>query len=195
VSWLQFLPLVAPAAGGGVSPETAAPQAIGEFLCAVFDAWLREDVGRIVVQAFDEALRPLYGIPHALCLHRETCGEAAVMEQDGSVYACDHFVDPQHLLGNIRDRPLAELSSGPRMAAFGAAKNALPNACRACSVLSSCNGGCPKDRFRAAPGGEPGLNYLCAAYKMFFTHSRPGLGRLAAHMKAGNPLRAFAAAT
>jgi uncharacterized protein len=194
VSWLQFLPLVAPAAGGGVSPETAVPKIIGDFLCTVFDVWLREDVGRIVVQAFDEALRPLYGIPHALCVHRETCGEAAVVEQDGSFYACDHFVDPRHLLGTIRSRPLAELASDRRMAAFGAAKkDTLPKVCRACAVLSSCNGGCPKDRILQAPGGEPGLNYLCAAYRMFFTHSRPGLGRLAAHMKTGKPLRAFAA--
>ncbi|MGA2479817.1 MAG: anaerobic sulfatase maturase [Spirochaetia bacterium] len=194
VSWLQFLPLVAPAKGGGVSPETAAPETIGYFLCRVFDRWIEEDVGRIVIQTFDEALRPLYGIPHSLCVHRETCGDVAVLERDGGFYACDHYVDPAHLVGNIREHSIGELAADPRMIDFGLVKrDALPEFCRECGVLSSCNGGCPKDRIATAPDGEHGLNYLCAAYRKFFTHSRPGLGRLAAHMKAGKPLRAFIA--
>jgi uncharacterized protein len=194
VTWLQFLPLVKRGDDGMMSPETAAPGVIGDFLCRVFDRWIREDVGRIVIQAFDEALRPLYGIPHSLCVHRETCGDVAVLERDGGIYACDHFVDEDHLLGNIGKRSMTEVSAEPRLVEFGAAKQGgLPRTCRECDVLAFCNGGCPKDRVSAAPDGEQGLNYLCAAYRKLFTYSRPRLGLLAAHMKAGKPLRTFAA--
>ncbi len=186
VTHLQFLPL------GKVSPGAPPPEAVGTFLCRVFDRWIAEDVGRIVIQTFDEALRPIYGIPHALCIHRETCGDVAVLEHDGGLYACDHFVDADHLIGNLKDRTLSDMMADPRMSLFGRAKrDALPRACRKCDVLSSCNGGCPKDRIALAPDGEPGLNYLCPAYKRFFRHSRPGLYRLARHMKMGGPLRAF----
>jgi uncharacterized protein len=186
--YLQFLPLVPRPGQEGAAAAAASPDAIGEFLCRVFDLWIREDVGRIVVQTFDEALRPIYGVPHALCVHRETCGDVAVLERDGSFYACDHFVDDEHLIGRLGDRSLAELFSDRRMLDFGRAKReALPRVCLDCGVLASCNGGCPKDR-----DGE-GLNRLCAAYRRFFLHSRPQLTRLAAHMKAGKSLRSFSA--
>jgi uncharacterized protein len=189
VSYLQFLPLVG---AGGASAE---PEAIAHFLCRIFDRWIAEDVGRMVVQAFDEALRPVYGVPHVLCIHRETCGDAAVLEHDGSFYACDHFVDPEHLIGNIRERKLRDLAADPAMRRFGRAKrDSLPRFCRECEVLAFCNGGCPKDRLGNAPDGEAGLNYLCPAYKAFFLHAGPRLVRLAAHMKTGKPLRAFRAA-
>jgi uncharacterized protein len=191
-SHLQFLPLVIPLAQGGVGAPTAPAEAVGAFLCRLFDRWIRADVGRIVIQAFDEALRPLYGVPHALCVHRETCGDVAVLEHDGGFYACDHFVDGGHRMGSVRERGLAALARDPRMAAFGAAKrDSLPRACRACDVLSFCNGGCPKDRILSSADGEPGLNYLCPAYQAFFRHCRPELSRLAEHMKAGGRLRAF----
>jgi len=184
--YLQFLPLVPRPDHAGAASAAASPESIGEFLCRVFDAWIREDVGRIVVQAFDEALRPIYGAPHALCIHRETCGDVAVLERDGSFFACDHFVDVEHRIGNLRERSLFELSSDPRLLAFGQAKrDTLPRACLECEVLSSCNGGCPKDR------DDDGLNRLCAAYKRFFIHSRRQLTRLAAHMKSGKSLRSF----
>ncbi|MGA2975662.1 MAG: anaerobic sulfatase maturase [Spirochaetia bacterium] len=195
VTHLQFLPLVSPWPGGGVSPATAGAEALGAFLCRVFDRWIREDVGKLVIQTFDEALRPLYGIPHSLCIHRETCGDVAVLEHDGGFYACDHFVDADHLIGNLRERRLADMMADPRMSGFGRAKrDALPQTCRECDVLSSCNGGCPKDRIDIAPNGEPGLNYLCPGLKRFFRHSGPDLTRLAAHMKAGRRLRAFKSA-
>jgi uncharacterized protein len=180
---IQFLPLV--------DANTDA-EAIGQFLCRVFDRWIDGGAGRMVIQNFDEALRPLYGIPHALCVHRETCGDVAVLERDGGFYACDHFVDAGHLIGNLRERSLGDLAADPRMIAFGIAKReTLPRACRECGVLSSCNGGCPKDRAPAAPGEPGGINRLCPAYRMFFGHSRPELMRLAAHMHAGRPLREF----
>ena len=187
VTHLQFLPL----AGGALA---APPEGVGGFLCRVFDRWLGEDVGRVVIQAIDEALRPIYGIPHALCIHRETCGDVAVLEHDGGFYACDHFVNEDHLLGNLGEQSLTDLCAEPRLRSFGQAKrDTLPRACRQCDVLSFCNGGCPKDRVALAPDGEPGLNALCPAYKAFFRHSRPGLERLAAHMKQGRTLRSFTA--
>jgi uncharacterized protein len=192
VTHLQFLPLVQ-RRGDGVSPATPAPEAVGRFLCAVFDQWIRQDLGRVVVQTFDEAFRAASGLPHALCVFRETCGDVVVLEQDGSVYACDHFVDAEHRLGALGQRTLAELAADPRLARFGQAKReALPARCRACDVLAFCNGGCPKDRFLAEPSPEPGVNYLCAAYRQFFRHSRPALTRLAAQLKAGRPLSSFA---
>ena len=117
---IQFLPFVA--AHDGVGFAAAEPRAIGEFLCRVFDRWIAEDVGRIVIQNIDEALRPIYGLPHALCVHRETCGEVAVLERDGGFYACDHFVDADHLIGNLRETPLDDLANDARMVAFGNAK-------------------------------------------------------------------------
>jgi uncharacterized protein len=186
-AYIQFLPLVG-------CEEAADPGDIGNFFCTVFDRWIARDVGRIVIQIFDEALRPIYGVPHALCIHRETCGDVAVLEHDGGFYACDHYVDPQHLIGNIKETKLIDLALDPGMSAFGKAKrDTLPRICRECEALSFCNGGCPKDRTAHAPDGEAGLNHLCAAYKAFFIHARPGLTRLAAHMKAGIPLRAFRA--
>jgi uncharacterized protein len=189
VTYCQFLPLVS------AGPASADPAAIGRFLCRIFDRWIAADVGRMVVQAFDEALRPIYGVPHALCVHRETCGEAAVLEHDGGFYACDHFVDPEHCIGNIRERELRDLAADPAMLRFGRDKqDRLPRFCRECPVLAFCNGGCPKDRLETTPDGEPGLNRLCPAYRTFFLHVKPALTLLAAHMKAGKPLRAFASA-
>jgi uncharacterized protein len=188
VSHLQFLPLVQPA--GCEVKAAAAPAAIGAFLCAVFDEWIRHDLGRIVVQTFDEAFRTACGLPHALCVFRETCGDVLALEHEGSLYLCDHFVDPGHRLGNLRETSLTALTAGPALAAFGARKrDGLPERCRACDVLAWCNGGCPKDRILA----EPGLNRLCPAYRRFFRHCRPVLARLAAHWRAGRPLAGFAA--
>ena len=190
VAHLQFLPLAAGSAFAGSA--AAAPETAGEFLCRVFDRWIHEAAGRMVIQNIDEALRPLYGLPHALCVQRETCGEVAVLERDGGFYACDHFVDSDHLIGNVRERSLADMAADPRMVQFGRAKrNGLPRACRECGVLSMCNGGCPKDRAPAAPGEDGGLNRLCPAYRSFFSHCRPELARLAAHMHAGRRLSDF----
>ncbi len=195
-TYLQFLPLVVRSGGASVSEATARPEAIGDFLCRVFDRWIASDVGRIVVQSFDEALRPIYGAEHALCVHRETCGDVAVLERDGAFYACDHFVDAAHRVGSLRERSLPELAADPFMRAFGEAKKtALPRFCRACEFLSFCNGGCPKDRFLTTAEGESGLNYLCPAYRAFFGHAAPELIRLSAHMKSGRRLRDFRAAS
>ena len=191
-SYLQFLPLVVHEADGCLSPVAAEPEVIGTFLCRVFDQWIKEDVGRVVIQNFDEALRPIYGVPHALCIHRENCGDVAVLEHDGSFYACDHFVRPEYKIGNIQQRKLLDLARDPEMIRFGKAKQeTLPAFCRECGVLDACNGGCPKDRIAKTTDHKDGLNHLCPAYKAFFLHSKPELTRLAIHMKTGKPLRAF----
>lgn len=191
-AYLQFLPLVTPAADGRPNPAAAAPEAVGDFLCRVFDLWLASDVGRIVVQTFDEALRPICGLPHALCIHSETCGRAVVLERDGGVYACDHYVDEEHRIGSLGERSLADLAADPRLGNFGRAKrDLLPDACRSCEVLAFCNGGCPKDRLEPSPGGGGRINHLCPAYKKVFLHCRAGLERVAAHLASGAPLRDF----
>jgi uncharacterized protein len=189
VECLQFLPLVVRQGGVGVSTETVPVEAYGEFLCTIFDEWVRNDIGRIAIQNFDEALRPLLGVEHALCLFKETCGNVVVVEHNGDFYSCDHFVDQEHRIGNIFETPLAEMLESPAQRDFGRIKrDGLPRYCRECEVLSSCNGGCPKDRFARTPDGEPGLNYLCPGLKKFFIHSRPPLQRIASLMRSGVPV-------
>jgi uncharacterized protein len=172
---LGFLPLVEPQpdAPGGVSDRTVPAEALGEFLCTIFDEWVRRDVGRLRVQIFAEALSTAWEGP-TLCIFRKTCGDLPVVEHNGDFFSCDHFVDPEHRVGNLLKTPLSELIDHPAQQAFGQAKwDALPRTCRECEVLSMCHGGCPKDRILATPDGEAGLNYLCAGFKRFFTHCRP----------------------
>jgi uncharacterized protein len=180
--YLGFLPAVdrAPEGADGVSPHTPSAEDFGLFLCKIFDEWLARDVGRMMVQTFDEAARPVLGLEHSLCVFRETCGQIPVLEHNGDFFPCDHFVDREHLLGNIKETPLSQLLDSQEQRGFGNRKrDALPRYCRECEVLAMCNGGCPKYRFIKTPDGEPGLNYLCAGLKRFFLHSREPLTRLA----------------
>jgi uncharacterized protein len=166
---------------GGVSARTVPADAFGAFLGTIFSEWARQDIGRVVVQIFEEAARPLYGQDHSLCIFRKTCGDVPVIEHNGDFYCCDHFVDAEHRLGNIRETPLVRLLESPTQQAFGRAKlDTLPRYCQACEVRAMCNGGCPKDRFLVTPAGEPGLNYLCAGYRRFFTHCQPFVAEVAA---------------
>jgi uncharacterized protein len=144
----------------------------GRFLIAVFDEWVRRDVGHVFVQLFDATLASWVGAPPALCIFAETCGSALALEHNGDLYACDHFVEPGYLLGNIQEQPMAELVASERQRQFGQAKrDSLPRYCQECEVLFACHGECPKNRFITTPDGEEGLNYLCAGYKAFFLHS------------------------
>lgn len=179
--YIGFLPLVEPQPGGhGVSDRTVPAEAFGDFLCTIFDEWLNEDIGRVKVQIFEEAIATAFDQEHALCIFRKTCGDIPVVEFNGDFFCCDHFVDPGHRLGNIMETSLVELLESPSQRAFGQAKlDGLPNICKACEVLGMCNGGCPKDRFVGTPDGEPGLNYLCPGYKRFFTHCSPFVAQLA----------------
>jgi uncharacterized protein len=157
--------------GDAVSGRSIAPAQYGRFLVDVFEEWVRRDVGAVYVQMFDVALANWVGEPPGLCVHSETCGRALALEHTGDLYSCDHFVEPRHLLGNIKEHRLLDLVESPRQQRFGLDKrDTLPRFCRECDVRFACHGGCPKDRFVRTPDGEPGLNYLCSGFKEFFHH-------------------------
>lgn len=175
-TYITFLPLVErqPDSPSNVTAETVPAEAWGDFLCTVFDEWLAKDIGRIKIQIIEEAVRIAFNLEHSLCLFRPFCGDVPVIERNGDFYSCDHFVDEDHLLGNLRETPLIDLLESPAQRAFGLAKSEkLPPFCRACDVLNMCNGECPKNRFALTPDGDPGLSYLCPGYKKFFTYVKP----------------------
>jgi uncharacterized protein len=185
--YVSFLPLVEkqPDTETGVSSRTVPADAFGEFLCTIFDEWLEQDIGQIKIQIFEEAARTAFELEHSLCIFRQTCGDIPVIEHNGDFYSCDHYVDAEHRLGNIIETPLAELLNRRAQRAFGKAKlDTLPYCCRVCEVFAMCNGGCPKNRFLQTPEGEAGLNYLCAGYKRFFTHSRFFVSEVAAQWRS-----------
>jgi len=154
-----------------VTPWSVRPVEFGDFLCRIFDEWVRRDVGKVFVQHFDAALANWAGEPAGICIFSENCGRALAIEHNGDVYSCDHYVYPRYRLGNLMNAALASLVDSPPQQAFGKAKSAsLPRYCRECPVRFACHGECPKHRFLQTPDGEPGLNYLCAGYKKFFTH-------------------------
>jgi uncharacterized protein len=157
--------------GNRVTDRTVGPEAFGRFLTTIFDEWVRNDVGEVYVQHFDVALANWHGEPSGLCVFSETCGLALALEHNGDLYSCDHYVEPDYLLGNINDTPMIELVASEQQIEFGLAKrDTLPEFCRSCEVRFACHGGCPKNRFTETPDGEDGLNYLCAGYKTFFNH-------------------------
>lgn len=171
-----------------VSEWSVLPEDYGDFLCAIFDEWVRRDVGKIFVQMFDVALENWLGMPASLCVFRETCGEALAIEHNGDVYSCDHFVYPENKLGNIIDEPLLSLVASPQQAKFGLDKSdALPEYCRRCEVRFACHGECPKHRFTNTPDGEAGLNYLCAGYRKFFNHIAPQMEFMAEQLRFQQP--------
>jgi uncharacterized protein len=158
-------------AGNLVTERSVDAQSYGSFLIAVFDEWVKTDVGKIYVQHFDSALSNWFGSPGAVCIFSETCGQAVALEHNGDLYSCDHFVEPKYKLGNIYETHLIQLLASPRQIKFGQDKRAtLPRYCQECEVRFACHGECPKNRFIKTPDGEDGLNYLCTAYKAFFHH-------------------------
>ena len=175
-AWITFLPMVE---RDGIDLNNASARSVGSvdfgrFLAAIFDEWIERDIGKVKVQIFEEALRTAFRQEHTLCIFKKECGGVPVVEINGDFYSCDHYVDHEHLIGNIADTALAGLIDHPAQKAFGKAKrNTLPRYCLECGVLDMCNGECPKNRFITSPDGEPGLNYLCEGYKYFFTHCRP----------------------
>lgn len=171
-----------------VSSRSVLPEQFGEFLVAVFDEWVKRDVGKVFVQIFDQALSAWVGVEPSLCVFRKQCGRALAIEHNGDLYSCDHYVEPEYKLGNIHELPIVELASSERQIAFGEAKEStLPAYCRECEVRFVCNGECPKNRFIETPDGEPGLNYLCAGYRRFFNHIDPVMKLMADEVKANRP--------
>jgi uncharacterized protein len=148
------------------------PEQWGRFLCTLFDEWVRKDVGTYFIQLFDATLANYAGVAPGVCAMAESCGHAGVMEYNGDLYSCDHFVFPEYRLGNIHQKSLTEMLYGNQQTAFGKNKKAtLPQQCRECKHLHICNGECPRNRFTKDCYGNPGLNYLCAGYRQFFDHS------------------------
>jgi uncharacterized protein len=199
--FMQFIPVVelrtdtsAATDSGGVETDASqvtewsvAPEQYGRFLCTVFEEWVRRDVGRIFVQSFEVALAAWMGQDSSLCLFRPTCGRALVVEHNGDVYACDHFVDHEHRLGNLTQEPLRDLVLGAAQTSFGEEKARLPGGCEACTVRFACHGGCPKQRFVRVDGDGPSANYLCASYAMFLRRADPYLRFMADELTAGRP--------
>jgi len=180
--FITFLPLVEKQTSNRrtVTERSVPSKSFGEFLCAVFDEWKASDIGKIKIQVFEEALQTAFDLEHTLCIFKKTCGGVPVMEFNGDLYSCDHFVNEEHLLGNIRNTSLSSLLKSPSQIAFGQAKlTSLPVYCLDCGVREMCNGACPKDRFIDTPEGEPGLNYLCEGYKLFFNHCKPFIEQVA----------------
>ena len=156
--------------GNRVTERTVPSEKFGTFLSAIFDEWVKRDVGTVYVTTFDIALGSWVG-QHNACIISPTCGAALVMEHNGDVYSCDHFVEPEHKLGNVKETPLRTLVTSEKQRRFGQSKyDTLPKYCKECPVLFACYGECPRNRFIKTPDGEEGLNYLCAGYKSFFTH-------------------------
>jgi uncharacterized protein len=162
------------------------PTQYGKFLVAVFDEWVRADVGRVFVNVFDAALGNWCGAGSGVCVFSATCGSSMAMEHNGDVYPCDHYVYPRFRLGNVMGGSLGEMVNSVAQVRFGQDKrDALPRYCLECEVRFACHGECPKHRFLRTPQGEPGLNYLCAGYKRFFRHIDPHMRAMAALIERG----------
>jgi uncharacterized protein len=171
--------------GSLITERTVGAEQFGRFLIAVFDEWVRRDVGKVFVQTFDVALGSWLG-QHNLCIFSPTCGNALALEHNGDLYSCDHYVEPEYLLGKIQKTPLIELVASEKQRAFGEDKlSSLPKYCRDCEVLFACYGECPRNRFIETPDSEPGLNYLCTGYKMFFKHIGPSMEIMADLLRQG----------
>ena len=198
-SWIQLIPVIERLDEGGgrsflqqgtrVSKRSVRPEQFGRFLIAIFDEWLRHDVGQVYVLTFEAAVRNWLRLPSSgMCVFEETCGLGLALEHNGDLYACDHFVEPDYRLGNIMDTHMLELAGSEKQLKFGQGKrDALPRACRQCDVLFACRGECPKNRFLATRDGEPGLNYLCGGWQAFFRRANEPMQMIAMLMRLGRP--------
>ena len=173
--------------GNLITDRTVSAEQYGQFLSTIFDEWVMRDVGKVYVQLFDVALGSWIG-QHNLCIFSPTCGNALALEHNGDLYACDHYVEPDYLLGNIMEERMIDLVASEKQRKFGQDKyDTLPKYCQECEVLFACYGGCPKNRFIETPDGEPGLNYLCAGYKKFFNHVNEPMRYMANELRYNRP--------
>jgi uncharacterized protein len=159
---------------GTLAPWTVDARKFGQFYIKIFDEWVRNDVGTFYIQIFDSTLANTVGEQPGCCIYAETCGHASVMEFNGDVYACDHYVFPEYKIGNVKTHTIYEMMFSENQLRFGADKrDLLPTQCRECEFLKLCNGECPKNRIIKTSTGEPGLNYLCAGFKAYYRHTKP----------------------
>jgi uncharacterized protein len=209
--FIQFIPIVERVKGGGeaggedassqtgvemelsasfaakVSPRSVKPAQFGRFLMAIFDEWVQHDVGRVFIQNFEAALASWCHLPARVCIFQQVCGSSLILEHNGDMYSCDHFVDPAHRLGNILEQPMVGLARSDQQRRFGLDKRSrLPAYCRKCDVFFACHGECPRNRFTPTPDREMGLNYLCPSYKLFFHHIDRPMRHMAGLLKRGH---------
>ena len=174
--------------GGRLTSHSITPSQWGRFLCELFDEWVVADVGSIFVQIFDATLANWVGVTPGICSLSAHCGHAAVMEHNGDVYSCDHFVFPEYRLGNLNEKTITEMVYSPQQQRFAQMKTAmLPRQCRECQFLFACRGECPKNRFLRDKYGNAGLNYLCEGYRQFFSHVTPHMNFMRRELQAGRP--------
>ena len=196
--WIQFIPVIErmnpdgfnlTQMGDQVSHRSVRPEQFGRFLIQVFDEWVQNDVGKIYVQTFEAALRSwLQMDTSGMCVFDKTCGYGLALEHNGDLYSCDHFVEPDYLLGNIIEEHMLEMVGSDEQTKFGQDKyDSLPKYCLECPVLFACHGECPKNRFIETPEGEEGLNYLCAGYKAFFKRVDEPMKIMAALLRSNRP--------
>ncbi|MDH8702073.1 uncharacterized protein M2138_001427 [Dysgonomonadaceae bacterium PH5-43] len=172
--YIQFSPIVERMDDGSFAPWNVSADKWGDFLIAIFDEWVRKDVGNYFIQYFDSTLANWVGVEPGTCILAPTCGHAGVMEYNGDIYACDHLVYPEYKRGNINTQTLTEMMYSQKQTSFGQSKASnLPSLCKSCKFLFACNGECPKNRIISTKQGEPNLNYLCEGYYKFFEHVAP----------------------
>lgn len=171
-----------------LSEASVAPEQWGYFLCAIFDEWVRKDVGKIFVEIFDCTLANWMGVSPGICAYSKECGHAGVMEHNGDVYSCDHFVFPEYKLGNIRDQSLIDMLYGEQQREFSRLKHSsLPRQCKECDMEFACHGECPKNRFMKDKYGDSGLNYLCPGYYHYYQHVAPYMDYMKQELMAQRP--------
>ena len=171
-----------------LSEASVAPEQWGYFLCAIFDEWVRKDVGKIFVEIFDCTLANWMGVSPGICAYSKECGHAGVMEHNGDVYSCDHFVFPEYKLGNIRDHSLIDMLYGEQQQEFSRLKHSsLPRQCKECDMEFACHGECPKNRFMKDKYGDSGLNYLCPGYYHYYQHVAPYMDYMKQELMAQRP--------
>lgn len=171
-----------------LSEASVAPEQWGYFLCAIFDEWVRKDVGKIFVEIFDCTLANWMGISPGICAYSKECGHAGVMEHNGDIYSCDHFVFPEYKLGNIRDHSLIDMLYGEQQQEFSRLKHSsLPRQCKECDMEFACHGECPKNRFMKDKYGDSGLNYLCPGYYHYYQHVAPYMDYMKQELMSQRP--------
>ena len=171
-----------------LADASVTPEQWGNFLCTIFDDWVRHDVGKTFVEIFDCTLANWMGVLPGICAYSKECGHAGVMEHNGDVYSCDHFVFPEYKLGNIREQSLIDMLYGEKQQAFSRLKHtSLPRQCKECDMEFACHGECPKNRFEKDKYGEPGLNYLCQGYYQYYTHVAPYMDFMKRELLAQRP--------
>ncbi len=165
--------------GAEIAMWSVSSMAFGKFMCDIFDYWVRNDVGQYFVNQFDAALACWCGAQPGTCVYAETCGGNSIIEHNGDVYCCDHFVYPEYKLGNIAGTDLREMMNSPVQTKFGISKrNGLPKKCIRCRYAFACHGECPKHRFNRTESGETGLNALCDGYYKFYSHVEPYMEKM-----------------